>query len=163
VQNYLADVELACQSGVVYPLEWRETRLPPLRNGFNIVREAHGAAIRVVSAYRDPVYNAQRRADSVRRLIAAGRTPAQAERESGVARKSQHMEGRALDICPASLPAKVSRWTLADYATMRQFIAVIGQLYAQGKLPMLGGFGTYPRWAHLDTRETDTLITWQGA
>ena len=162
-QNYLLDIELGCRSGAAYPELWRATRLSQLRETFNAIRVSRNAAVRVVCAYRDPVFNAQLRKDSIARLIAAGRTPEQAEKETGVAKRSQHMEGRALDICPASLPVKASLWTIEHYTEMRRFCAMIGQLYAKGALPFLGGFGTYPRWAHIDTRESATLITWQGS
>jgi uncharacterized protein YcbK (DUF882 family) len=68
----------------------------------------------------------------------------------GGARASQHMEGRAADIT-------VRGWSAANVH------ATILALYAQGKLPHLGGLGIYPGFVHVDVRPTKKLMRWTGS
>lgn len=73
--------ELACKDHIrtPYPLDWRESRGRPLALEFERIRAIVGQSIRITSAYRTPEHNA-----------AVGGKP-----------KSQHMQGRALDLeCP---------------------------------------------------------------
>lgn len=68
----------------------------------------------------------------------------------GGARASQHMTGRAADIV-------VAGWTAAGVHQ-----AVL-ELYADGRIPALGGLGIYPNFCHLDVRPTPKLIRWTGS
>lgn len=151
-QNYLHDFELTCKSGKPYPAEWTLTRLPALRDTFNVIRSNYGRAVRALCGYRDPDYNVWLRERSIQALIASGRTRVQAEAESGVAKNSQHIEGRAIDIVPLHLPTRRELWTPSHFVEQDNFHESIETLYKQGKLPYLGGLGKYPRWSHIDTR-----------
>jgi uncharacterized protein YcbK (DUF882 family) len=83
------------------------------------------------------------------RVISGFRSEAY-NRKIGGARASQHVQGRAADIQHASL-------TAADLHTL------VLDLYRAGKLPRLGGLGSYTSFAHLDIRETDRLVRWTGS
>ena len=77
--NYLDLHEMHCKSGALYPAAFvRDNTWARLRDTFNLIREAHGSALEVVSGYRDPVYNAK----------------------IGGAKQSRHMTGEAVDVVP---------------------------------------------------------------
>lgn len=68
-----------------YPQEWIESRLRPLCEALEKIREALGGkSIRILSGYRSPAYNAK----------------------IGGAKTSQHMAGRACDIVVPGMHAK---------------------------------------------------------
>lgn len=73
-------------------------------------------------------------------------------RKIGGAKASQHMEGRAADVmCAHASPAEVH--------------ALVLRLYAEGKLPHLGGLGIYNTFVHIDTRprnEGQPIAQWHG-
>jgi uncharacterized protein YcbK (DUF882 family) len=76
--------ELSCHDaiGTPYPLDWREDRGCKLAVEFERIRAAVGQAIRITSAYRTPAHN----------------------RAQGGRPRSQHLQGRALDLaCPHGL------------------------------------------------------------
>lgn len=122
-----------------------------IRDTANIIRGAWGAPLTVLSGYRDPEYNGRLRKASIDRLIAAGRTPEQAELETGVAKESQHMYGTAMDLQPTGEPQAA-----------KQLLALAIRLHSQGKLPYLGGLGGYPSWIHCDCRPRNgnTIARW---
>lgn len=65
---------------------------------------------------------------------------------------SQHVQGRAADIVHDSASANMVRSTVL-------------MLYRAGKLPLLGGCGSYPGFVHVDVRhrpEDDHLCQWEG-
>ena len=69
-----------------YPPGWVESRLRPLCEALEVIREALGGkSIKVGSGYRDPSYNTA----------------------IGGAKASQHMAGRAADITVVGVPATV--------------------------------------------------------
>lgn len=74
--------EVACHDSTPYPEEWVQTRLIPLLNAAEWIREQCGFALHVSSAYRTEEYN---------RKINNG---------LGGAKNSQHVQGRALDLQP---------------------------------------------------------------
>lgn len=134
--HFTAD-EFDSHDGTDYPPEWIEGRLVPLARVLERVREALGGApCRVISGYRSPEHNATLRA-----------------RSSGVAKASQHVEGRAADVTfKGHTPAQVH--------------AVVLALYRDGVLPDLGGLGVYPKWVHLDVRPLGAIVRlaqWTGA
>jgi hypothetical protein len=103
-----------------YPREWVESRWRPLAELLDVIRAAWGSPIYLTPSggYRAPAHN--RRVD-------------------GTAR-SQHMEGRAADIRPAS-------------GSARKLHAFVLQLHKDGRLPGLGGLGYYgEKFVHVDTR-----------
>jgi hypothetical protein len=131
--------EFACHDGTPYPISqsddedslgrpWITTRLTPLCNTLEVIRDAAGGeSITVDSGYRtlaydEKIYEASAKDGSV--------APASA---------SQHPKGRAADIVHAS-KGPVEMFNL------------ILQLYADGKLPQLGGVGLYPNFVHVDVR-----------
>jgi uncharacterized protein YcbK (DUF882 family) len=60
----------------------------------------------------------------------------------GGARDSRHMHGDAADIAPK----------LATRTKVKELRDLVKQMEEEGKLPLLGGFGAYERWIHVDTR-----------
>jgi len=76
-----------------YPLAWIQSRLRPLCETLEVIRDAVGARpLRVGSGYRDHEYNA---------VI-------------GGAKRSQHMEGRAADIVVAGMTAQFVHNTILE-------------------------------------------------
>jgi uncharacterized protein YcbK (DUF882 family) len=68
----------------------------------------------------------------------------------GGAKASQHMAGRAADITVAGIsPARVHAKVLA--------------LYEMGRLPSLGGLGSYETFTHVDIRSAKRLVRWTGS
>ena len=127
--------DLACNNGVPYPARWRHSRAIPLSLVFEAIRQIIGGPIRVNSAYRDRDYN----------------------RKVGGSRKSQHVEGRALDL---GLPKGM---------LMRDFLYVVLDVarhppgYIRGTDPVkLTGIGVYPTFIHIDTRPSARLVRWNG-
>jgi zinc D-Ala-D-Ala carboxypeptidase len=82
--------------------------------------------IRIVSGYRTAAYN----------------------RAIGGARRSQHVEGRAVDFTVQGVtPARVHSAVLA--------------LYQAGAIG-IGGLGRYPTFTHIDVRSGSRLARWEG-
>ena len=69
----------------------------------------------------------------------------------GGAKLSQHVQGRALDITHASLRPL-------------ELFAAIRELQRGGKLPLLGGLGSYSTFVHIDVRPKvgGRLSVWSG-
>lgn len=129
--SHLSWAELACKDGTPYPAHWRATRAPLLGAEFERIRAVVGQPLTIGSAYRSPSHN----------------------RKVGGARKSQHVEGRALDLYP---PAG---WTI------ERFYRVIREVAAQPE-SLIYGVGRYPRFVHIDIRPAPAhghLIAWDGA
>lgn len=140
---YFKVSELACHDGTPYPTEFAD-RLPVLMNVIDTIRAAWGGPLTVVSGYRSPAHNAA--------LI-------EQDEQNGshqVASGSQHVEGRACDLR-----------TAAGGADVPGLLRVVLQLYADGKIPALGGVGDYPvsGWVHVDVRpqvSAGHLARWHG-
>jgi uncharacterized protein YcbK (DUF882 family) len=113
-----------------YPAEWRASRAEALAATFEDIRQAGGnLPIVVNSAYRTGAYN----------------------RAVGGARRSQHLQGRALDIRHRLL-------------TATQLYALISHMLKAEKLPLLGGLGLYRTFVHIDVRPraTGRVAFWSG-
>lgn len=127
---HLSFDEVACRDAnrTPYPVEWYDTRLVELADLFEAFREwCGGEPLVVLSAYRTPKWN----------------------RHVGGATRSQHVQGRALDLTRR-------HWSIARlHKEARAFTRSLPHL--------VGGLGLYPTFIHLDTRETDRLIVWNGA
>lgn len=141
--RYFKVSELACHDGTPYPEEFAD-RLPIVMGLLDAIRYAYGSPIRIVSGYRSPAHN--------NALIAAD----EAKGSHQVASGSQHVEGRAADICP-----------LAGPADLAQLWRVVRQELADGNLPELGGLAMYPvsGWIHVDVRpkpDDGHVATWIG-
>lgn len=125
--------ELACHDGSFYPLEWREDRAVALALTFEDVRALLGnTPVVILSGYRTEKYNATL---------------------EGAASKSQHVQGRALDI-----------WHHAHEP--RAVYTTIKLAQRDGALPLLGGLGLYRTFVHMDVRlkvPKGHLATWSGA
>jgi|TARA_R110000765_G_scaffold113976_2_gene206545 uncharacterized protein YcbK (DUF882 family) len=112
--KHLSWSELACKDGTPYPLALRATRLRDLVGAFEAIRAGCGGLpIGVNSAYRTPSHN----------------------RKIGGARKSQHLQGRALDLRPPN------GWTVARFHT-----------YIRDHVPAVRGLGRYRSFVHIDVR-----------
>jgi hypothetical protein len=114
-----------------YPKEWRGGRAVALAATFEAVRSLLGnLPVTINSGYRTPAYNAT---------------------VGGVGR-SQHTEGRALDIRHSKLKP-------------RAVFAAIRLMEQNGHLPLLGGIGLYATFVHLDVRPRvgGHLAVWFGA
>lgn len=118
--------ELACKDGTPYPMKWRRSRAAWLADEFERIRAVCGGQpITITSAYRTPAHN----------------------RRQGGSPRSQHLEGRALDLQP---PAGM---------TVGQFLRVIEQL---ATLPecRIRGIGKYRTFVHVDLRPAPTVARW---
>lgn len=122
---HLSWAELACKDAIrtPYPLDWRETRVVDLATLFEQIRYGCGdQPITVLSAYRTRAHNAK----------------------VGGAPKSQHLQGRALDLrTPKGWTAQMFYQRILDL-----------------QLPMLRGLGVYVWGCHVDIRPTETLVSW---
>lgn len=89
--------EFASHDGASYPIEWIESRLKPLCQVLEVIREACGGRpVRITSGYRSPAHNAK----------------------VGGAQHSQHMEGKAADIeIDGMLPSAVHKVILDLYGS----------------------------------------------
>ena len=146
ISRHFSIDDFRCKDGTRYPIGWEDDRLQLLANMMDAIRDQMGEAIVVVCGYRTLAYNKALREESLRRN---GGT-------SGVAIHSQHTEGRAADIRPLKAN-QVNIATLHD---------VTLQMYADGKIPELGGLGYYRGlWIHVDTRpkEDGQLVRWDGS
>ncbi len=129
--EHLSWAELACNDGTPYPADWKIDRAVPLAIVFEAIREIIGGPIRINSAYRTVEYN---------RLV-------------GGSRKSQHVEGRALDL---GLPKGM---------LMKDFLAValeVAEYPSAAKYARLTGIGVYPNFLHVDIRPSARLVRWNG-
>lgn len=131
--------EFDCKDGTPYPEELIESRLQPLANLLEEIREDVDMPVVVVSGYRSPAYNQRikkRRGD-----------------KSGVATNSQHVEGRAADISCPGVPTD-------------ELHEIILHMHRHGRLNDLGAAVLYPKsgWVHVDTLRAQDghLRTWVG-
>lgn len=125
--EHLAWDELKCRDGAIYPLEWRADRAVELAVAFERIRALCGFPIMVNSGYRTAVYN---------------------DRING-APKSQHVEGRALDLCPIpSTKANLLKLKMAAFKARDE--------------GLIRGLAVYPRFVHVDTRAGKN-VTWRGS
>ena len=143
MSRYFTIDEMRCHSGEAYPAEWSD-RLAALFGVMDVIRDAWDGPLYVVCGYRTAAYNQALAEASAKRNGG----------KSGVAQNSQHVQGRAADIRPAS--PTVERVAELHELTRR--------LYEEGKIPALGGIGLYPGWIHVDVRAkvNGHLATWGG-
>lgn len=118
--------ELACHNAArtPYPARWRRTRAVLLAHEFEAIRTlCDGLPLFITSAYRTPAWN----------------------RQIGGKPKSQHVEGRALDLVPAK------PLTVMDLAA---------RVLAQAKQPesRIRFVQVYASFVHLDIRPTARLV-----
>lgn len=117
--------ELACHdaSRTPYPAAWRLSRAVPLATEFEIIRAAVGLPLRIGSGYRTPAHN-----------TAIGGAP-----------RSQHVQGRALDLYPPD-----------DWRPSRLLEVVVA--YARQDDSRIRYVEQYPWGVHFDIRPTDRLV-----
>ena len=120
--------ELQSHDGQDYPDKWRISRALELAAAFERVRYLWGGPLLVSSGYRSPEWN----------------------RAVGGARRSQHLEGRALDIHP---PENSPQGNLA------RLRGIVLEAREQGYLQ---GVGFYDGFVHLDVRG-GRKATWYGS
>ncbi len=129
------------QGGAVpYPEDWVEDRLRPGYEMLEVIRAEAGRPLYIISGYRTPQHNIN----------------------VGGARNSLHVQGRAWDISYTARPWETSG------EEVHAMHAMILRLHAEGKLPLLGGLGVYPKsgWCHVDCRYRApgvALARWSGA
>ncbi len=121
--EHLTWAEMACKDDpdpakrTPYPAIWRSDRAVELAKAFERVRELCGFPLIVNSGYRTAVYN---------------------DRIGGAA-KSQHVEGRALDLRPVP-------FTKANLKALKM------AAYKARDEGLFRGLGVYPGFIHIDTR-----------
>jgi uncharacterized protein YcbK (DUF882 family) len=148
--RYFKPSEFACKDGTPYPEEW-DARFAVLLDVCDTIREAWGNPVTVVSGYRTPTYNVQKKG----------------------AKASLHMEGKAVDLRPYA-PRGIQR----TVATIHALHNLVNLLIEDGKLPAVGGVGSYPLvedkrshiwvpgWVHCDIRTkpaSGRIARWEGA
>ena len=144
--KYFTMAEMRCRDGTPYPAMWAD-RLVELFSQLDVIRDAWGGPLIVVSGYRTPTHNT---------VI-------------GGAGQSQHVEGRAVDLRPYKRDL--------TFSDIHKLDRIVNQLIIDGKLPLVGGIGCYPLhrrsdaevvpgWIHIDTRPKPRggyIARWQGA
>ena len=124
---HLSWAELACRDGTPYPERWRTTRAVKLAAVFEAFRYAAGCSIKVECGYRTMVRN----------------------RTVGGVQKSQHVEGRALDL--HTPPG----WTRQRFHQLARDISRTDQ--------RIGAIGYYRWGVHVDTRPRGRKIVAWGS
>lgn len=124
--THLTWKELACKDGTPYPEDFiLDGRIFRLSAAFEDVRAICGNnPIQIYSAYRTPEWN----------------------KKVGGAAKSQHLEGRALDLHHTKLK------NYEFYEIIRGVAWDIG----------IHGIGYYRNFVHIDTRPTSKLVSWES-
>lgn len=142
-----SDAELACKSGEPTPPEVRLVAVELATTVLEPIRRAWGGPLIPVCWFRSPAYNERLFELSEARARREGRV------HGGVARRSQHLTGGAVDIHPVSLGA------------MSRFRLLVEEMIQDGQLAALGGYGLYPGWLHLDLQHAPggRLRRWTGA
>ena len=128
--EHLSWSELACKDGTPYPERWRKTRLPKLAGVFERIRIAVIAPIVIGSAYRTPAHQAK---------------------VNPSAPKSQHVQGRALDLHTPK------GWSTENFHLHVRQRARIDR--------DIGGVGYYRWGVHIDTRpraKSGRVASWNG-
>ncbi len=125
--------EFFCHSGAAVPASLIPNVQALVDGVLEPLRIEWGAPLVIVCGYRDPAYNKALYDASLARALARG------EKHGGVAEKSEHLEAKAADVKPLN-PDDLPR-----------LFSTVEEMHVLGKLPALGGFGTYPSmWTHLD-------------
>lgn len=106
------------KEGTPYPKEWIDTRLKPLCESLEKIRALTGQPLHVIDGYRTLEHNAK--------IL-------------GSAKKSQHIQGTAVDF------------TLQGMDDNGQLYNAVDHLIEQGEIPE-GGLGLYKDHVHYDQR-----------
>lgn len=167
ITDHFTVEEFACHDGQVYPVDnaedgsgvptdwdlskitestWRWTRLQPLCETLEVIREAAGGdPMTVDSGFRDEEYD--------EKLYNAHVAAAGDDGLVAPASRSIHPKGGAADMKHSKL-SPIALFSLAL------------KLYEEGKLPYLGGIGLYPTFVHFDVRPRSNggqhLAIWGG-
>jgi uncharacterized protein YcbK (DUF882 family) len=130
ISPHLTLEEIACHDPerTPYPAAWRLTRLPPLLTAYELVRGLRDLPVAVLSGYRTKEWNAA----------------------VGGAERSQHVEGRALDLKPPEGVAVQDFWE--DILRIAHRAGITGVGYAP---PSEGGY------VHIDIRPSPRLVQWR--
>ncbi len=128
--------EFACHDGTKVPAAYVDTHLAALTSQLDVIRDAWGSRVEVVSGYRTAEYNAAIKG----------------------AKKSLHVSASAADVRPMIVRDGIRiRWHLLQREERKKyaedFYAVIQGLMATQSLPLVGGLGFYAsKWVHVDVR-----------
>jgi uncharacterized protein YcbK (DUF882 family) len=126
--------EFRCNDGQDVPQRFRGHTQKLMENLEVLRAELNNRSIRISSGYRSPEYNTQLLEKSIERAKRTGN-------KVGVARKSQHMCGKAADI-------------QVDGVTPSTVYATIERLIAENRMAP-GGLFKYPTFVHYDVRGTN--------
>lgn len=123
--KHLSWKELACKDGTPYPERFiNDGRVFKLAQAFEEIRRLCGdRPITILSAYRTPSWNIK----------------------VGGAVRSQHVQGRALDLLPPGTMKPIKFYELIK-ANHEEF--------------GINGIGLYKAFVHIDIRHSDHLIAW---
>ena len=120
--------EFLCRDGTPYPSEWINDRLRPLCLDLEVLRDALGAhPLYISSGYRTYDYN----------------------KAIDGAAKSQHVDGRAVDLFSAGRSI--------DYVQ-----TIARRLLTTGTFHHITTLGLYPTFLHLDTRPSTRHLIFKG-
>jgi hypothetical protein len=147
--KYFKVEEFACKDSSPYPKRYVSLILEPfVELVLDPIREAYGAPLEVTSGYRTDFWN-----------HAVGGAHNSRHRIREVMGKDGHVlviGGDAADIAPL-------KQTNDRVKALR---VLIEEMVRDGKLPKLGGYGGYVRWAHVDARPRKPdgrIYTWKGS
>lgn len=130
--------EFACHDGTPYPPDHVDTCLRPLCDTLEVIREeAGGDSMFVDSGFRTVAYDRRLYDAHIAALKAQGMPDDHMVAEPT---SSQHPEGTAADMKHSKLRPLA-------------LFNLILRLFAEGKLPQLGGVGLYPTFVHIDVRK----------
>lgn len=141
--------EFACHTGTRVPVAYIDTSLAALTSQLDLVRDAWGSRVEVVSGYRTAAYNA-----------AIHGAP-----------RSLHLKAMAADVRPVIVREGIRvKWHMLQPEERKKiaedFYAVINALMSTQSLPVVGGIGWYPgKWVHIDVRPKPAdghIARWEG-
>ncbi len=133
MKDYFHIGEFACKDGTSYPARYVDAGTwDKLRSTLNVIREACGVPLMVVSGYRSPAYNMR----------------------IGGAKESQHVLGSAADIKPVG-----DKLTAPELHTMILALNSAGKL---PRLGGLGGYSTFVHVDVRPRKADGSIARWKG-
>lgn len=137
ISTHFTWLEFMCRDGTPVPTAFMPNVRRLCETVLEPLRTRWGQPLIISSGYRTPKYNEALRKGG-----------------HGAAEFSRHLSAEAADVHPVSL------------GMLTRLEALIEAMIADGSLPTLGGYGTYPQWVHVDIRPRGVnghIARWQGA